>query len=271
MKHIFKVLSFVALAMISSACSSQLPDEGLGIYSSTDPSGNNNGGGNTGGGNTGGTTQPLVATCSNYSKTAGNLHGKIKSYYDSLGIYNSNFVRLRMSAVPEGFGASDNVYIQFFRWRVSPSQTVEIDRANPLRFRLENPNTGGIASGWYGRDPNCTPTATNTCNVGFNRQQFYNAAGAQDMSLLSSFNFLIQGTDASLGFQVVRIEITQVTEGATTNLGFADMLIPNFYANPNTYASTHPDLLNQLHPNWSRRNEGWSDANFLAFANQSCF
>ncbi len=133
-----------------------------------------------------------------------------------------------------------------------------------MMFRLENPNTNAPASIWYG-------TNANGVNVGFNRQALFQSTSSQDLNKLLEYNFLVQGTDLAFGYQVLRVALSNSINGSVSNIGYADTLLPIFEGNPNTYALTHATVLNQLHPNWTRRNEGWSDANFLAFTSSSCF
>ncbi len=252
-----KLLLLMSLSLVLISCSSR-PYDGKATLSSTDgvtPSPSPSPG-----------TSQSIASCNTFSG-ASNVVGKVKAYYDQMGSYNSNFVRVRFSGVPVGFGNADNLYIEFYRWRVAPSGAVEQD-STPLRFRLEDPNTlGAVNNTWYGPNGNGT-------NVGFNRQALYTATSTTanpDNNRLMNFNFLVQGTDAALGYQVLRVALTSVSGGVATNVAYADTLLPLFEANPNTYISTHSATLNQLHPNWSRRLEGWTDANFLAFTTQSCF
>ncbi len=243
------LLGFLSLFLIS--CSSR-PIDGLANHASDN-------------GTTSTTTSPGTsankASCNQFSANS-NLVGKVKAYYVG-GTYRSDMVRVRLTGIPDGFANADDVFIEFYRWRVSPNGAVEQD-PTPLRFRFENGSTLIAGSTTYG------PTGSGT-NVGFNRQALFTATGSQNIGKLTEYNFLVQGTDAALGYQVLRASLTSSGNGSSMNISYADMLIPFFEANPNTYAASHAAVLNQLHPNWTRRTEGWTDTNYVAFTTQLCF
>lgn len=242
-----KILALAIVSLSLMACSSR-PYDGKSSQASSDavspsPNTNSNGG--------------SVASCNQFSGSE-NMIGKVQAYFDQYGVLNTNFLRLRFMAVPSNFGNSDSLFIEFHRAKVSSAGVFEEDPV-ALAFRMENKDTMMSASQWFNLSPS---------NIGYNRQALFGATSSQNVNKLLDYNFLIQGTDQLLGYQVLRA-VLKTSGGAVA--GYADMLMPQFYAAPYAYASTHPNMLNQLHPNWSRRDDAnISDAGFLAYTRQMC-
>lgn len=271
MKYLL-ALTLVLLAL--SGCSSSIPESSLSQSSSSTgavPPPNPNPG------------AAALATCNQFTSSA--TAGKVKSIRtcDAFGVCttNTSSVKLRLSQIPVGFENSDTTYLEFYVWGITPGgQTVCSNSSDcganwhPVRFRLENRSTGqpacpqGGGSCFFGWNPN------NNTNVGFNRQAIYSISGTSQASRILDYDFVVTGTDVDSNpntapiYQVLRVV---VRDSASSYYSQIDSLLPDFTANPNTYAQGHHDTLDVIHPLWPYRTYGYSDNQFQAMTNAYCF
>lgn len=73
-----------------------------------------------------------------------------------------------------------------------------------------------------------------------------------------------------LQYDAMSVALYDHTQGADS-IGWVDVLLPAFYANPNDYIATHSAVsLQQLHPNYNYRNGGYSDQDYMNFTDNFC-
>jgi hypothetical protein len=262
MKHILLLITTLAAL---SGCTSSMPDDTK-AFGSSDPSGTTSPGPVT--------TTSMPTDCNQF--TNGSFNGKIRAIRDFWGNVSPSSVKVRLSQLPPGFEAGDDVFLEFYVWGYSPGGTMtcsnSLDCTNtnwkPVRFRLEVPLTG---------QPACPKNTTSSdcyygynsgtgVNSGFNRQAINSITGGTQPGQLLNYNIVVTGTDSI--YQVIRIVARNTTTNQTVYL---DSLIPTFESNPNNYASTHDDRLDMLHPLYGVRGQGWTSSQFFTMTNQYCF
>ena len=174
------------------------------------------------------------AECNEFSATGTRLSGKIKSYTDNAGNTAEDIHQIKFSDVSQNFENDSKYAIRFFRWKAFGT-TSELD-SEPLEFRLEVDNGFGTY----------TPATGYMTHLDKNDIQSVGSSfGIQDTevsAILRKIRVVVFGTD----FSYQALKVVLYNEGSV--VGDADLLIPVFDANPAAYASTHADVLNQLHP-----------------------
>jgi hypothetical protein len=174
--------------------------------------------------------------CTGFDSMSTRLSGRATTYYYN-GSPVDNKVRLRFSGVDDRFNTDSDTFIKFYRWQAT-SETPSMDSA-PLSFTVEKGTTGSYAiSGLLTQLSMNDVHSMRAANAvpGTSAQEFF------DNTVL-----VLQGLD----FNWHAIKVVLYKSGST--LGQVDFLAPAFAANPNTYAQTHPMILNNLHPFWSQR------------------
>ncbi len=198
-------------------------------------------------------SQGLLLNCNEFEETSVALSGRIKIYEDPLSGYQDDRVSVRLDSLPTHWETNSNLQIRFYRWRTSPSGEVSQD-SEPLAFYIRDPNTAQNISGSY---------------TSLDHSDFFSLLGRNDARALLQHNLIVMVGTPDEGYHVIRPVLYNVQLDET--VGFVDALIPAFVADPNLYAQTHHDLINSIHPFWSKKNEGWSENNYVAFGEAFCF
>ena len=224
-----------------------LPNSGGSSFSSTAPRGD------TGSSTTG----TLVgAECNQFAASGSHLDGRIKPYYDSNGNIQESMLRLRFTQVDSQFEANSNSKIQFFVWDADSAGTTNLNQT-PLTFRIELVY-GGIGQSLSGYINGLTKADLESMknNAG------YSTTTMQDF--LQKIDFVLTGTDYNWDALKIALYVD-------ANLAIqTDALMPIFAANPNKYALSHSNVLNQLHPFWNNKSNT-SDQYYANLAKGYCF
>lgn len=193
--------------------------------------------------------------CNSFDAGAVRLSGKVTTYYYN-GVMQEDRVRIRFTSMSEKFDQSSNVHMQMFRWKAFSDGSTQVD-STPLNMIVEKGTVGAYPiSG--------VMTSFNLLNLTKLRAQG-GVGGTTTQSFFDDTVFVVIGLDYD--WQALKIVLY---DGATV-IGQADVLLPVFMVNPNTYGKSHPDVLNQLHPFWTTRTSGATDADWASRAKSYCF
>lgn len=187
------------------------------------------------------------------------LTGKVTTHY-----YNNTLqedkIRLRITALSDRFDNSSNVIIKLFRWKASGNSgqagTVDLDQT-PLDFIVEKGTNGSVA----------ISNSMNSINISTVNQlrQSNSISGTTAAEFFNQTVLVVSGVDYN--WDALKI----VLYDGSSAIGSADLLLPVFAANPNTYASSHPNVLAQLHPFWSTRTQSLTESGWGSRAQSNCF
>lgn len=204
----------------------------------------------------GGTTSvesTVNAQCNGFDASATwgiRLGGRIATFNDG-----SNFVedkvRVRLTTLTAAFD-TNGYTVQFFRWNANSAGSVSLD-STPLSFTIYY-GTTAISSAMTSIDSAAVTALRNQTGIGTSSSDFFNRT-----------SIVVSGVDNS--WQVLKT----VLYNGSTAIADADALMPLFLANPNTYAASHPAVLNGLHPFYADRANGYADAQWVQLSNQNCF
>lgn len=194
------------------------------------------------------------AECNIFDTHDSRLAGRITSYYYN-GVAQEDRVRVRITSLAASFSSSATQYIQFFRWRADANGNTQLD-STPLTFSLERGSPSQPFTG--------TMTAISLADVNtFRTMGAIPGTTAQDF--FNNVTIVVTGVDYNWAV------LKAVLYDGTSAIAQTDVLLPIYTANPNTYSQTHKTVLNQLHPFWSIRGGGLSDADYLSRARAFCF
>lgn len=204
------------------------------------------------------TTATGQAQCNQFSATGGTLTGKVTSVYIANTLQEDK-VRVRFTGIDATFTSNSATYIQFFRWNADTNGKTSIDSA-PLQFSIE----AGTSSS--------SPIANASGLTSLSYTQLVSIAakggvsGSSAVELLNRLVFVVNGVDYS--WQVLKIVMYNGSGAVAT----ADLLLPVFLANPESYAANHPGVLEALHPfNSQRSTTTHDDATWASYTNNFCF
>ena len=210
-----------------------------------------NGGGQVAGG--GGTTtieSTLNAQCNGFASSGVRFGGRVATFNDG-----SNFVedklRVRLTTLTSSFDTSGYT-IQFFRWNADGSGRTNLD-TTPLSFTVYS-NSQPISAAMTSIDAATVSSLRTQSGIGTTSTDFFNRT-----------TIVVSGVDNS--WQVLK----PVLYSGPNVVAQADVLMPLFLANPNSYAKTHPAILTGLHPFYADRANGSTDAQWVQTSNQNCF
>jgi hypothetical protein len=193
------------------------------------------------------------AECNSFDSRDTRLQGRVTTYYYN-GVLQDDRVRVRITAIADQFSYASS-YLQFFRWQVDSSGNTQLDQT-PLTFSLEAGSPSRPISG--------TMTTINENDIA----NFRASAGIPGTTAQDFFNnvtVVVTGVD----YQWSTLKI--VLYDGSASAGQADVLLPPYTANPNTFAQYHASTLGPLHPFWAIRSQGLSDADWVSRARSFCF
>ena len=191
--------------------------------------------------------------CNGFKSADGLIAGQITTYYEN-GTLISDKARLRLTIVPSQFDGNSNVHLQLYRWKAntaSPSASLDV---TPVQFQVSTAGQliSNLMSSISGGDVTQLRSA-------------YSVGGTTSSQFFSSVTLIVSGLDIS--WDALKV----VVYNGATPISQIDALIPIFAANPNTYATDHPGVLNQLHPFWGERLDNVAESQWLSRAQTFCF
>lgn len=199
-------------------------------------------------------SEGTLADCNGFTNTGMNMAGAVSTFYNpSTNAYIPQYIRFRFTQAPLEVATSSR-YIQFFRWGIdSNNNRIYNSTPAPIYFQL-------ISNGQY---INSTPETTISKNT-IQRLITNNNLAAQGITVdtfLSKVFLVLDGM--SLEYDAMSVAVYDSSSGSST-IGYSDVLLPSFSANPNTYAKLHPNTnLQILHPNWDIRTSGYTDSQYF--------
>lgn len=233
----YKLLLFVAAAVSSLSCGTSMEVRKTGQSSFSSSSSNLKG-----------------AECAPFAAAQGvSLAGAVTTFYLN-GALQEDKIRLRISSVDAAI-SQPNARIQFFRWKTDVSGTSTLD-STPVSFYVTRLSDGMSIS-----------SALNSIGLSevANLRSVGGIPGATAQEFFANTAIVLTGLDYS--WNAAKIALY---DGATT-IGQADVLLPVFQANPNSYAVNRSPVLTQLHPFWAQRGTSMSEADWEAKARAYCF
>lgn len=249
---ILKITLVVSAAITLSACGSQKsfnPDSGSSDLGSNIPQ------------------NAAKAYCSK-NIDLGDAKLQVSAYYNMNGQYFPNKFRVKLVNVPSDWKAND--YDMVVRL-MAASANGTMTPGSSLPFSLERPSNNGYVSATqyqytifnvsydsFGIAKGIGVIAANT-----------NYADFQPQTLFNTVHMVVNSTDTTGAFQVLRLEFRAANGGGVVK--YIDTLLPVFHADPKEYAKTHAPTLQALHPLKAYANQGWTQDQYKAFTDQWCF
>lgn len=205
-------------------------------------------------GNGTGATTPIESTlnaqCNGFDSSGIRLGGRIATFYEGQNFVEDK-LRVRVTTLTNAFD-TNGYTLQFFRWNATNSGATSLD-SNPLSFTIYN-GTQPISSAMTSIDSQTVTALRSQTGIGTSSSDFFNRT-----------TIVVSGVDNS--WQVLKT----VLYSGQQALAQADALMPLFLANPNTYAASHPSILNGLHPFASSASSGYTDSQWVQLSNKNCF
>lgn len=189
--------------------------------------------------------------------------------------FDMQFIRLRINSLPTEFMSQDSGYrMRVFAWTQS-SNAGAPQLSSALSFQVRNRDTGyqvigNTANNQFGVINSLSFTKVNEI-VAYNNWETSSNTAAQltAATFFSETDLLVNLADTTGLWKALKVVIYDA-DGAVVQE--EDMLIPTFYADYNVYQVNRAPALKPLHPNQSRSNETWSQAEWQSWIHTSyCF
>lgn len=214
---------------------------------------------------------------------------KLTAARSAFGAIDGSKVKLHFSKLSSLF-QTEGWEIRIYRGRVSPTNDVTLD-PTPVGFNFEArsslfPITIPTAGTEY-IIAGCTVTASNNCrdrikDFGYQRLTWAQAQTMEAFAKTKSIN-TVRSTNVSTFIDTVSLDL-RLSTVADYSIKFlrvvatkdgekvreVEVLVPQFYSNPETYEIERPSYLTRLHPNKEQKNKGWSANDFLNFTRSHC-
>lgn len=223
------------------------------------------------------TTTPViagaaVAKCSQDVGTASDFHVRVEAAYDQFGTIQPSYARVTITASPSDW-ATSNYDLQLYRMTASSSNSLVLDpSALPFQFeRTVAPSTYQLMSVNNGSGQMVAysyPIINANEITAYANASTGNSYASASAVFSSGIHFLVNLNDSSGAYQVLRAKL-YTTSGTVYRQ--VDVLIPTFYANPTTYNTTHPAVLQNMHPLHSMVGQGWTESQYQSFTDGLCF
>jgi hypothetical protein len=201
-----------------------------------------------------GSLNSTYAVCNGFDSTQARLGGRVQ-VYSAGGVIQEDKVRLRITTLDTNFDTNSNLAVRFFRWKVNRSTGVaELDQT-PVTFYIESRSQQVISPALTSINTSAVAAARNYApGSGATSSEFFNATS-------------LQITGVPYEWDAMKVVLY---DGAQA-IGEANLLLPAFHANPNTYAASHPGVLNGLHPFYASRSNAYTDAQWVQISQNNCF
>ena len=213
-------------------------------------------------------TQPAdtaVATCSTDVAHMSDFQVQVMQFPG-----RSDLVRVKIVNTPQDFIAS-NWEVLMYRWTAAPGGSSSID-STPLSFQFERKDSYSAFQSLTSGTPYQALYGSQVQGMVDYANQFKTLPALSSASATAFFQgatFLVDLKDQTGSFQVLRISL----KNAGVVVREVDVLIPTFQADPARYNadSRHPAILQQLHPQKDKLSQSWTQNQYSAFTQSSCF
>lgn len=209
------------------------------------------------------TPEGPIADCSGASNTSLGLTFEVSSYYMPTTQQPAlDILRLHFSDYPDAITSTETTYIQMYRWSEdTPGQ--RITNPTPVQFYFQSKSSGHFVNQGEPADRISRAVIQNMIvKLGGSK------SGITPTNFFDHHILILIGMD--LQFDAMSVAVYDQAKGSSA-IGWQDVLLPAFLANPNDYNASHSALsLQQLHPNYDYRNGGYSSDDYLAFTDRFC-
>ncbi len=201
-----------------------------------------------------------AARCNIVSVPAANMEGVLKAYWTGTG-YKYDRIQLKITRVPSALLMNANVSMKVLRWGVSNGQQTTNGVPAPIRFLLNSHNVViNEASPALELSSNSINSVISSYGLG--------SHGVTTSNFFQKVSVLIDEVD--MGYDALTFQFFDSARGSGPYAS-QNALIPAFHANPNQYALQNPSmLLQQLHPHFTNKSAGWTDALYASYFDQLC-
>lgn len=207
----------------------------------------------------------LIADCNGMTNESLGLEFQLSSYYiPGTGKIAADLIRMNFSQLPSAVTTAEGQYLQIFRWYEDTPGQRNLN-SSPVQFYFQSKITGKLINESEPQDRLSKAVIQNMIVLG-------KANGSSTGSSLTNFlqNHILILKDIALQYDALSVAVYDSGQG-TSAIGWQDILIPSFYSNPATYASTHSATsLQQLHPNWNYQQYGWTEQDYFANTEKFC-
>lgn len=207
----------------------------------------------------------LIADCNGAKNESMGLEIQLSSYYiPGSNQIASDLIRMHMSQIPSQIVNSDSYYLQLFRWYEDVPGQRNLN-SKPVEFYFQSKVTGKLINESKPQDKISKAVIQNMIVEA-------KALGSGSGITLSNFfqAHIVLLTGIELQYDALTLALYNAEQGSAAT-SWQEILIPSFYANPTTYASTHPSsALQQLHPNWPYQQSGWSEQDYFSQTEKFC-
>lgn len=198
-----------------------------------------------------------LAYCNSFTSDKIRLGGVGEVYINQNRQEVDDRIRVRLTTLTDQFDKSSNVKVMFFRMKPKTSTEMEID-STPLEFKIEHPGTAST----YPLEVSSEMTAMSITEVNQVNSSYRVSSGSGE-SILQKLNLVIYRVPPEWkALKIALYDFASGSAGSKTLLGQANMLIPAFSADPNSYVANHESVLNILHPFYKTRTQtgvNWAD------------
>ncbi|MCB0422890.1 MAG: hypothetical protein KDD61_17955 [Bdellovibrionales bacterium] len=189
------------------------------------------------------------------------LEGNLTTYYDPMsGQFLETYIRMTITKALAAMGTDSSSYVQIFRWYIDETNTRRVNETPTKLYFIQRGKGQAI-----NRD---TPATYLSGSMISGLISKYNLSGITASNFYD--NFIVVLGDIGLTYDAITVAVyDSATNKAKKTI---DILVPAFSADPNEYAITHPSgLLQNLHPNWSEREGGFTTHQYKSMAEQPCY
>lgn len=253
-----KIVGALLAVVYLSACGSSISGGGFGSVNSSS------------------TSTPVIpgsaiAKCSKDVGASSDFHVRVEAAYDQFGTIQPSYARVTITAAPAGW--TTNYDLQLYRMTASSTNSMVLDPSAltfqfertvaPSTYQLMNVNNGSGQMVAYSYSIINANEITAYANASTG-----NSYASASAVFSSGIHFLVNLNDSSGAYQVLRAKLYNTSNNSVYRQ--VDVLIPTFYANPATYNTTHPAVLQVLHPLYGM-GQGWSESQYQSFTDGLCF
>jgi len=206
-------------------------------------------------------TSDEILECSPFYNSNMEVRGIFRTFRrPDTGASINDYMYLNLAQWPAEISASNDHFMQFFRI-TGDNGFREVNPASAPIFFIHK-GTGQILN-----EANPVSNISKAVFDNMINQFGLASSGVTSSNFLSSFAPVLK--NISLEYDAIIMAIYDQTNNNQV-VGSIDVLLPAFHANPNTYANTHVDFLNRMHPLYDRRNSGLIDIGFKSEGERLC-
>lgn len=202
-------------------------------------------------------TQYKLAECNRIDSPNMALAGQISTYY-SAGQLVATYLNVNLTSIPPELKTSATHFLQIFRWaeRINGQPTTN---SIPVVMYFVQKQTGAVSN------PNGSNRISKPAIEAIIAAKTLGTLGITVANFFERHFVVLTGMDTT--WDAARF----VLYDGTTTISSGSVLLPAFYANPNTYMKANAALsLQLLHPNYNYRTSNATESDYLSLTEQIC-